>query len=282
MLEEHHQEVESWVKSGEVQGLSFPCPLNACGTARPKARPLLRACSSAWRSELLPSAQPKWLRMAKEILPRKKAQLCQLHCHVLTSTQAWESNTRVLPPLTAPPFLSTGPSTVPRPTIPTPRGRQVRDCPCCLQHPTTTNYWNLTLWCLWCIISFFPPPNPNSYMSEMWHYQPIPKWVSVGAMVLCDSPFLPHHFCQRCHCTSQGNTHESDRSKVPTQQWNSSPQMVPGPCCDSLHFQNRFGSLGKRLFWSTKWQGGEKSAKLSQITQHGEQTTICKLTWIKF
>lgn len=136
MLEEHHQEVESWVKSGEVQGLSFPCPLNACGTARPKARPLLRACSSAWRSELLPSAQPKWLRMAKEISPRKKAQLCQLHCHVLTSTQAWESNTRVLPPLTAPPFLSTGPSTVPRPTIPTPRGRQVRDCPCCLQHPS--------------------------------------------------------------------------------------------------------------------------------------------------
>lgn len=185
-LEEHHQEVESWVKSGEVQGLSFPCPLDACGTAWPKARPLLRACSSPWRSKLLPCAQPKWLQMAKEISPRKKVQLCQLHCHGLTSTQAWESNTRVLLPLTAPPFLSTGPS-----TVPTPQGRQAETAPAGYN---THLYWNLTLWCLWCIISFFSPPNPNSYTSQMWHYQPIPKWVSVGTMVLCDSPFLAPPF----------------------------------------------------------------------------------------
>lgn len=133
MLEEHHQEVESWVKSGEVQDLSFPCPLNACETAWPKARPLLRACSSPWRSKLLPSAQPK--RMAKEISPRKKVQLCQLHCHILPSHETWESNTGVLLPLTAPPFLSTRPSTVPRPVIPTPQGR-VRDCSCWLQRPS--------------------------------------------------------------------------------------------------------------------------------------------------
>lgn len=32
MFEEYQPEEESWVKSGEVQGLSFPCPLKACGT----------------------------------------------------------------------------------------------------------------------------------------------------------------------------------------------------------------------------------------------------------
>lgn len=68
ILEEHQREVESRVKSWEVQGLSFPCPLNACGTA---PNSLLRACSSLWRSKLLPSVQLKRLRMAKEISPRK-------------------------------------------------------------------------------------------------------------------------------------------------------------------------------------------------------------------
>lgn len=36
-------------------------------------------------------------------------------------------------------------------------------------------YGNLTLWCFWCIVSFFSPPNPNSYTSEMQHYQPMQK-----------------------------------------------------------------------------------------------------------
>lgn len=104
------------------------------------------------------------------------------------------------------------------------------------------------------------------------------SWSFVSSVIY---PFLPHNFCQRCHCTSQGNVYKSGQSKVPSQQCN------PRPPNDSwallwLYFQNRFGSLVKRLFWSTEWQGEEKSVKFSQITQHGDKTTTCKLTRIKF
>lgn len=253
MLEEHHQEVESWVKSGEVQGLSFPCPLNACGTARPKARPLLRACSSPWRSELLPSAQPKWLRMAKEISPRKK--------HNFANSTATSSPPHRHGRATLECFLPWQPlHSYPQGQAqsldsPSPRheGDKSETAPAAYNtlQQLTTETW---------LCAAFGASFPSSPLPT-----PTPTWVKCGIINPSQNelvleqwsfvihPFLPHHFCQRCHCTSQGNTHESDWSKVPTQQWNSSPQMAPGPCFDSLHFQNRFGSLGKRLFWSTKW-----------------------------
>lgn len=137
---------------------------------QPKARPLLRACSSPWRSKLLPSAQPKWLRTAEEISLRKNVLALLTPLHVLTSTQAWDSNTGVLLPLAAPPFLSTGSSTVPSSSPH--KGDKSETAPA---GNNTHLYWNLTLWCCWCIISFFSPPNPNSYTSEMQHYQPTQK-----------------------------------------------------------------------------------------------------------
>lgn len=148
ILEEHQWEVESWVKSCEVEGVSFPCPLNACGAAPsipwPKAGPLLRACSSLWRSKLFPSAQPKWLQLARDFTKEKRSGFANSTATSSPPHRHGEEH-QSASPLAAPPFLSTGPSSDSCPIILTPQGSRVRDCSCWWQHPSLLKHDFLVL-----------------------------------------------------------------------------------------------------------------------------------------
>lgn len=137
----------------------------------PKARPLLRACSSAWRSELLPSAQPKWLWTAKEISPAEKLlalpiPLPRPHLHTGMGEEHYSASSPDSPTI---PVHRTKHSALPHHPHPT---RETSQRLLLATTPIFTETW---LWCFWHIISSFSPPNPNSYMSEMLHYQPMQK-----------------------------------------------------------------------------------------------------------
>lgn len=92
-------------------------------------------------SPVLSPSDYKW----QEISPRKNVlalptPLPRPHLHT-----GMGRNTRVLLPLAAPPFLSTGPSSDSCPIILTPQGSQVRDCSCWQQHPSLLKHDFLVL-----------------------------------------------------------------------------------------------------------------------------------------
>lgn len=264
MLEEHwHWEVESWVKSWEVQGLFSPCPLNAWGTAPntpwPKARPLLRACSSTSRSELLPSAQPKRATNGKRDFTKEK------------STSFANSTATASPPqrLGREHLSASSPSISihktkysPLPHQPRPTGQTSQR----LLLLATTPISIVTWLCGASDASFLSSPLPTLHPTgvKCCIINPCKSRLVLEQRSFVICPFLAHSFCQHCHCTSRGNVSQSGQSKVPTKYCNSSPPndswALLWVC---IYFQNRFGSLVKILFSSTKWQGEEKSGKLS-------------------
>lgn len=86
-------------------------------------------------------------------------------------------------------------------------------------------------------------PSKNKLVLEQWSFVIYPFLPHISASVVAVPP-------------KEMPTRVTD-PRCPHSNESPAFKMTPGPCFDSIYFQNRFGSLLKRLFWSTKWQGEE-------------------------
>lgn len=197
-------------------GVSFPCPLNAWGLLPalpwPKAGPLLRACSSLWRSKLLPSAQPKWLQMAGDFTKEK------------CSSFAYSTATSSPPHRHGEEHQSA--SSPGSPSIPVHRTK-LRLLPH-HPHPTREPGQRLLLlattpisaetWLFGAFDASFPSsplPTLTSTRVKCSIINPCKNKLVLEQWPFVIYPFLPHNFCQRCHCTSQGNIYKVTNPRSP-------------------------------------------------------------------